>query len=136
MDPTLLQVIQWTRSGAPHAKDPRLALFQSLYKSSSIDPHTIKAVNDKGKLVVQGKLSYEAPDIAALKRKKLVINRQVKEVQVILGGATPETKVFISGSRPLQSLVLEEVLFLCNLYILFQDDSKQKLFQKLIKEQL
>ena len=134
MDPTLLQVIQWTRSGAPRAKDPRLALFNSIYKSSSIDPHTIKAkYTTPDKLVVQAKLLYEAPDLAALKRKKLVLKRGTKDIIITLGGPSPEATVFISFSRTMFGLTLEEVLLLCNLYVLFQDERRLKLFLKLVK---
>jgi hypothetical protein len=135
-DPTLQYIISWVRSGAKNAKDPRLALFESLYKSSTIDPHTIRAkytTPEKDKLTVQAKLSYIAPDIAALKKKKIVMKRGTKDIQVTLGGASPEATVFISFSRPMFGLTLEEVLLLCNLYILFKDERKLKLFQKLIQ---
>jgi hypothetical protein len=134
MDPTLQNIVGWVRSGAPHAKDPRLALFSSLYKSSSIDPHTIKAIYAKDKLTIQAKLTCEVPDLAALKRKKIVMKRTTRELQVTLGGASPDATVYISASRPMFGLALEEVLLYCNLFVLFRNPDKLKLFQQLIKE--
>lgn len=137
MDPTLQNIVGWVRSGAPHAKDPRIALFSSLYKSSSIDPHTIKAFYTspaKDKLMIQAKLSCQVPDLAALKRKKIVMKRTTKEFQVTLGGASPDATVAISFSRPMIGLALEEVLLYCNLFVLFKNPDKLKLFKQLIKE--
>jgi len=133
MDPTLSYIIQWVRSKAPHAKDPRLMLFDSLYKSSSIDPHTLKVKKTPKGLIIQATLSYTAPDLAALKKKKIVMKRDTKDISVVLGGASPEAVVYISFSRSLLSLTLEEVLVLCNLYVIFKDDRKMKLFQELIQ---
>ena len=134
MDPTIQSIIGWMKAGAPKAQDPRLVFASTLYKTSSIDPHTFKikqpALNT---LVVQAKLSYESPDIGALKKKKVVMKRATKDITVTLGGASPEATVHLTFSRPMFGLTLEEVLLLCNLYVIFTDERKMKLFQKLIK---
>jgi hypothetical protein len=134
MNPTLQYVVSWARHGAQNAQDPRLLFFGSLYKSSSIDPHTIIVKQAPGdKLIVKARLMYQAPDIAALKNKKLVMKRDTKDVSVTLGGTEIESEVFISFSRSMFKLSLEEVLLLCNLYTIFSNKEKAKLFQKLIQ---
>lgn len=134
MDPTLEYIVQWVRSGASHAKDPRLKLFASLYRSSTIDPHTLKVIKSENKITVKATLLYSTPDLVILKKlKKLVINRATKELVVSLEDASPEAKVILSHSRTFFELTLEEVLVLCNLYIIFKDRNKMKLFQQLMQ---
>jgi len=134
MNPTLQYIVSWARQGAQNTQDPRLLFFGSLYKSSSVDPHTIKIKQiPDNKLIVKARLMYQAPDIRALKNKKLVMKRDTKDVSVTLGGMETESEVFISFSRSMFKLSLEEVLLLCNLYTIFKDTQKVKLFQKLIQ---
>jgi hypothetical protein len=137
MDPQLKHIIQWVQSGAPHAKDPRNMLFKSLFRSATIDPNSFKAVHtpDSERLELKFKMSYSAPDIAALKKKKLVMVRATKELKLSLEPKV-DGRVFITHSREMFALTLEEVLALWNLYLIFSDASKAKLFQKLTQEEI
>ena len=134
MDPSLQYIIQWVRSGAPQAKDPRLKLFGSLFRSSTVDPHSLKVISKKsGELVIQGTLQYSSPDIAELKKKKIVIKRATKDIAVSMEAPKPDATVLISHSRSMFMLSFEEVLMLCNLYVIFTDKRKMELFQKLLQ---
>lgn len=135
MDFSLQYIVQWLRSKAPKAKDPRLLLFSSLYKSSSIDPHSFKVYQGKdGKLEIRVKLLYVTPNIRKLKKeKKIELNHTSKEITVILENATPTATILFSHSRTLFDLSLEEALVLINLYIVFNDERKMKLFQQIIQ---
>jgi len=136
MDPQLKHIIQWVQSGAPHAKDLRNKLFKIVFRSATIDPNSFKVVRilDSDRLELRFKMSYSAPDIAALKRKKLVLVRTMRDLKLSLEPRV-DGRVFISHSREMFALTLEEVLALWNLYLIFSDASKAKLFQKLIQEE-
>lgn len=137
MDPQLRHIIQWVQAGAPQCRDPRLKLFKALSRSAMIDPNSFKVarVPDSERLDIKFKMSYSAPDIAALKKKKLVMVRANKELKLSLEPKV-DGRVFIAHSREMFALTLEEVLALWNLYLIFSDTSKAKLFQKLTQEEI
>ena len=136
MNPELRHIIQWLQTKAPKAQDPRLALFSSIYKSSTVDPNSFKVIKLKNSETckIKMRLSYLTPDPSALKRKKLNMVRKEKELLVTLEPKV-DGKVQISQSRNMFALTLEEVLALWNLYLIFADSSKAKLFQQLIQEE-
>ncbi len=137
MDPQLKYIIQWVQAGAPQCKDPRNKLFKALSRSAMIDPNSFKATRNPNseKLDLKFKMSYSAPDIAALKKKKLVMVRATKELKLSLEPKV-DGRVFITHSREMFALTLEEVLALWNLYLIFSDASKAKLFRKLTQEEI
>ena len=122
---------------APKAKDLRISFFKTLFRSATINPHSLKVSRiDTNKISVQVVLNYVTPDLAALKKKKkLVMIRKTQKVQLTL---EPEIhgRVFITHFRNMFMLTLEEVLVLWNLYLIFSDASKTKLFQSLIQEEI
>jgi hypothetical protein len=137
MVPELRYIVQWAQAGAPAAKDPRNKLFKSLFLTANIDPHTLIVRKDKASdnVTISLKLSYITPDIAALKKKKLVMVRQTKELKLLLEPRI-NGRVYLSHSREMYALTLEEVLALWNLYLIFSDTNKAKLFQKLVQEEI
>ncbi len=134
-DPKLKYIIQWLQNGAPNAKDLRVKFFKGIFQLSTIEPHSLhvrKVSNNQ--LLIKLKLQYSSPDISALKKKRISMVRQSKDLQVML---EPEVdgRVFISHSRDMTTLTLEEVLALWNLYLVFSDVAKAKLFHALIQEE-
>lgn len=134
MDLSLQYIIQWLRSRAPKAKDPRLCLFSSLYKSSSIDPHTLKVKQIGSKLNIEATLLYTTPDLKLLKKtKEIRVERASKKLIIILEKPTIDSLVFLSHSRGLFDITLEEALILSIIYTIFNNVEKLKSFQQLIQ---
>jgi len=109
-------------------------MLNNLYRSSSIDPLTLTATKTNEGLIIHLKLLYSTPDLTILKKqKKLEIKHATRELTIKLADASLDALVYLSHNRPMFELTFEEALALCNLYVIFADQRKLKLFQELIQ---